>query len=235
MLTFKTLLESMQRNGLSDKHINLFKKTPFWLLIDSYLQGLVSEKLYKKYDANIIEVVKQFDMTRGKFKFGSRFVEFTPQHVSEILGIPNSGILIDLKKRGVPVGTFISKYFDTKKQCTKTMIEGALIVALKKTGVDSERDVVRLVVFHLCASFFFPNTANTLGWSFASYIHDIENIKQYNWPVAIHEWLIASIKKKLPENNASTITGCVPILLVSCYIQCIKFILFKKQHYISPY
>ncbi|KAM7505413.1 hypothetical protein LguiB_004317 [Lonicera macranthoides] len=190
----------LRENGLNDNHVRAIRATPFWLLFKAYHKGWVSEKSHKKYDSNVRTLIESFDLGQRSFRIGNQLVELTPDDVAKIFGLPNEGIPIDLNTRVTPSGKFFKRYFVRGQPINRSQVESALKDAIEGETEEDVKDVARLVCLHFMICLKFTNTNHKLGWFFVQWIENLDQNDNYNWALAVYEFLLDSNHKETPRS-----------------------------------
>ena len=125
------MLPELQKIGFNRRHEDLLKTTPFWSLYCAYKDGLVTEALYSKSDKALIKLIKCFDRNEKAFRIGGRLIEFTPLHVSKLLGLPSEGTPLKLHTKEGLKSEYGKRYFSGLRQLDLTHVKHALKLAAR--------------------------------------------------------------------------------------------------------
>ncbi|KAM7474760.1 hypothetical protein LguiB_022003 [Lonicera macranthoides] len=177
-----------------------------------YRDGLVTEALYSKSDKALMKLIRCFDKDERAFRIGGRVVEFTPMHVSQMLGLPNNGIQLKLHTKEGMKADYGKRYFAGLRQLDLTHVKHALKLIVRGTSEENIFDTVRLICLYLCTTLFFANTGNSVAWFIHNWMDDLDKMSSYGWSQVVHEWLIDDMIKK--EERPSSVTGCAIVLLL---------------------
>ena len=212
MISFGRSIDLFKAGGLNSKHVNSMMNTPFFAMFDMYNQGLMPLSKHRKSDLDLVRIIRCYNVETGTFVFGGKHVRLSPTWVTKIFGIPCMGERIDISGNH-PVETgLINKGIINRGQLQKTQIEREIVSRLKSDCNEEVDRVTQLMCILLCNSIFFPNTGTAIPWFLAKLMSSIEKMVKYNWALAIYEWLMESIIAKV--SRPSTVTGCVPLLMV---------------------
>ncbi|KAM7497457.1 hypothetical protein LguiA_021871 [Lonicera macranthoides] len=207
---------SMQ-GGLNSSHVNSMMNTPFYRLFNMYNQGFVATTKHRKSDLDIVRIIRCYNAPTGTFVFGGKHVKLTPTWVTKIFGVPCLGDRIDISGNQ-QVDTGIQSNFSLSRgQLQKTHVEREIVSKLKLVNTTDVDRVAQLMCVLLCNSVFFLNTGTSIPWFLAKLMSSIDEMNKYNWALAIYEWLMESIIAK--ASRPSTVTGCVPLLMVTSLIE----------------
>ena len=212
LVAFQKLLPKLKQDGFGPKHEGLLRLTPFWPLYDAYNKGLVSEVLHKKSDKALLNLIRRFDIHHRAFNIGGKYLKFTPQHVSDILGFPNEGKELKLRTKGGKKHRYATRNFAGVTQLHIYNLMPVLSEAVKGETPENIRDTVWMVCLHLCMTLLFANTGNSIGWFIVNWVGNLVTMANYNWARAIHEFLMHALTKK--QKRPSSVTGCTILLLV---------------------
>lgn len=106
-------------------------------------------------------------------------------------------------------------------------MEVALKDAIEGETEEDVRDVARLVCLYFMISLLFISSNHTLRWFFVQWIKNLDQIGDYNWAIAAHEFLLYSIIRK--THDLAWVKGCVPLLLVSIFLYCCNLFQFANN------
>ncbi|KAK9927027.1 hypothetical protein M0R45_024232 [Rubus argutus] len=215
MLSFLKTMQKIKER-LSESHLELLQRTPFWPLISAFYNGMISESDCKKSESDINDIVQCYNSNTMCFEFGSTSVSLTPEDVSVILGLPQEGET--LKVRGVfgvnrYTSDFVERYFKDEKRVKKTLVDDGLEKALQGKRETDREDVVRLILLELFITFLFCNAGSTIGWKLVKCCEELENISRYSWPKAVADFLSGSLEKTSGQFGPYSTGGCVIVLL----------------------
>ncbi|KAI5313574.1 hypothetical protein L3X38_042750 [Prunus dulcis] len=92
MLSFATTIDNI-RQRLEHRHdvLTLLSKTPFWTLIEAYIQKRITKVKCMKSNSDIVRLIQVYDTKTKKFKFNDGDSEMKSQDVAEIFGLSNRG------------------------------------------------------------------------------------------------------------------------------------------------
>lgn len=86
--------------------------------------------------------------------------------------------------------------------------------------VDYDRDVVSLILIHLCLTLLFTTASTNLHWKVVEHCEKLDTLSSYSWARAvstyINDSLVAKAKlKKEGKERKGAVTGCTLLILVS--------------------
>ncbi|KAL6272265.1 hypothetical protein ACE6H2_022957 [Prunus campanulata] len=90
MLCFTATIDNI-RQRLENRNdiLTLLSKTPFWPLIETYMQKRLTKLECMKSNYDILRLIKDYDTKTRKFKSNDGHSEMKSQDVAEIFGLPN--------------------------------------------------------------------------------------------------------------------------------------------------
>ncbi|KAI5317853.1 hypothetical protein L3X38_037560 [Prunus dulcis] len=146
MLNFATTIDNIRdRLEQQNNALTLLSKTPFWTLIEAYIQKRLIKVECMKSNYDIVRLIQDYDRKTRKFKFNDGDSEMKSQDVAEIFGLPNKGKKLPSTTTSTRLDFhFVKKYFIGYKKITKTSIDKCLNLALedetKEGPVDNKID-----------------------------------------------------------------------------------------------
>ncbi|KAI5336414.1 hypothetical protein L3X38_015681 [Prunus dulcis] len=113
MLSFATTIDNIrQRLERRNDVLTLLSKTPFWTLIDAYMQRRLTKVECMKSNYDIVRLIQVYDTKTKKFRFNDGDSEMKSQDVDEIFGLPNRGKKLPSTTTSTrPDLQFVKKYF----------------------------------------------------------------------------------------------------------------------------
>ncbi|CAL9025943.1 unnamed protein product [Prunus brigantina] len=214
------------KDKLNERQKKLLKKTPFWYLIELFYHQRID---MNKSDLDLVQLLKKFDPNTKSFKFGTKAFKITGNAVTQILGLPHEGKYVKLVNDRY-TATFRIRHFGEKGKPSKNQVEAELLKTIsfanqpkkekakaeqkKKTNkgkekkeaeeeeeeVDYDKEVVNLILIHLCMTFLFANASSTLHWKLFEYCVNLHTLSSYSWAGAVsaymNESLVAKVKAK---------------------------------------
>ncbi|KAM2227810.1 hypothetical protein ACFXTI_014580 [Malus domestica] len=119
----KKKIGSLKRRGkehLTERHLELLQKTPFWPLISAFYSGAISEDQCKKSNTDIGNIIKSYNTDTMGFEFGTTSASLTTEDVVEILGLPLEGQEVrQLKGTQKHISDFTKGISRKKLYCSK--------------------------------------------------------------------------------------------------------------------
>ncbi|XP_021809106.1 AT-rich interactive domain-containing protein 4B-like [Prunus avium] len=142
MLSFIATIDNIrQRHEKWNDILTLLSKTPFWPLIEAYMQKRLTKLECMKSNYDIVRLIKDYDTKTRKFKFNHGHSEMKSQDVAEIFGLPNRGNKLPCTTSSTrPDSHFVKKYFTGYKKITKTSIDKCLNLALEDETEEGPMD-----------------------------------------------------------------------------------------------
>ncbi|CAL8115409.1 unnamed protein product [Prunus armeniaca] len=239
----------------------LLKKTLFWNLIELFYHQRIDMNNMNKSDLDLVQLLKKFDPDTKSFKFGTKSFQIIGNTVTQILRLPNEGKSVKLVNDRY-TATFRIRHFGEKGKPLKNQVEAELLKTIslanqpkkekakaeqkKKTNkakekkeaeeeeeeVDYDKEVVSLILIHLCMTFLFANASSTLHWKLFEQCVNLDTLSSYSWARAVsaymNESLVAKAKAKVKKGGEASIgvvSGCITIIL---------FLLCERTNIIQP-
>ncbi|MQL77573.1 hypothetical protein Taro_009992 [Colocasia esculenta] len=129
------------------------------------------------------------------------------------MGIPNVGSPINLKTYGTKAS--LHRILGCKKTMDRHNIHLKLREYVPQEGALAVEISVKLWFVLLCSYFFFPTSGRSGLLFILPYLDDLHEMKNANWAVAIHEYLISGVKAfgtAVGSSKTIFLTSCVPAL-----------------------
>ncbi|XP_020424576.1 nucleolin-like [Prunus persica] len=142
MLSFATTIDNIrQRLERRNDVLTLLSKTPFWTLIDAYMQRRLTKVECMKSNYDIVRLIQVYDTKTKKVRFNDGDSEMKSQDVDEIFGLPNRGKKLPSTTTSTrPDLQFVKKYFTGYKKITKSSIDKCLNLALEDETEEGAMD-----------------------------------------------------------------------------------------------
>lgn len=203
---------------LNDEQRKVLKKTPFWNLLQVFINNQFTTSELEKPLAGLKKLTESYRKSEdGKRGFlvreGDEF-QPTPEELALVFGlqIVENGPQFLLETRDVwnPTHDLCKKYFGEAKEISNQQVRKAILQSAKGNNAE---ELVRLLVFYLCCTVFFTRSG---GWKlpcrYLVLVESIELINSISWPHLIHKHTMDSIHN---SNGVCTkIDGCAFYLLV---------------------
>ena len=224
MLSFATTIDNIrQRLELRHDVLTLLSKTPFWALIEAYIQRRLTKLECMKSNYDIVRLIQVYDTKTKKFKFNDGDSEMKSKDVAEIFGLPNSGKKLPSTTTSTrPKLHFVEKYFMRYKKITKTSIDKCLNLALDDETEEGAMDVTRLIILQLFMTNLFCNSGCTLAWTYTTTIDTLEEMRKYNWAQGVLDYMYFGLeqakKNKKDKKKQQSVSGCPILILVRTQI-----------------
>ncbi|CAL2266424.1 unnamed protein product [Prunus armeniaca] len=189
MLSFATTIDNI-RQRLERWHdvLTLLSKTPFWALIEAYIQRRLTKVKCMKSNYDIVRLIQVYDTKTKKFKFNDGDSEMKSKDVAEIFGLPNSGKKLPSTTTSTrPKLQFVEKYF------------------------------ARLIILQLFMTNLFCNSGCTLAWTYTTTIDTLEEMGKYNWARGVLDYMyfgLEQAKKNKKDKKKQPSVSCCLILIL---------------------
>ncbi|KAI8553516.1 hypothetical protein RHMOL_Rhmol05G0022200 [Rhododendron molle] len=186
----------LQELSLRGDHLDLLKKTPFWLIIDAIIsQKLDADKCIKS-DTVLTKLLAAYNSKTDYFTIAGKNVKLTANHVKLIFGISCGTERFAAKLKTRDQVAFAKRHNIQQRLTTKAISNMLKELAQEnKTNIEDVQDVARLVCMFLIVKLFFPTSGITVSWKHVDAMEDLTKMKSYNWAAKIRDELIKSIKK----------------------------------------
>ncbi|KAI8548328.1 hypothetical protein RHMOL_Rhmol07G0266100 [Rhododendron molle] len=201
----------MQDLSLRGDHLDLLKKTPFWLIIDAIIsQKLDADKCIKS-DTVLTKLLAAYNPKTDCFTIAGKNVKLTANHIKLIFGISCGTERFAAKLKTRDQVAFAKRHNIQQRLTTKAISDMLKELAQEnKTNIEDVQDVARLVCMFLIVKLFFPTSGITVSWKHVDAMEDLTQMKSYNWAAEIRDELIESIKKS--QHSPKDVKGCQLIL-----------------------
>ncbi|OVA05678.1 Peptidase C48 [Macleaya cordata] len=203
--------------SITDAHKDLLKQTPFWNFFQLFYNKQMERENLKKTTGSVTEVISKYSYLCGGFIIGGTVLGLSGKDVAITFGMPLNGrTVMPFPHRNdldCTRSRFAIEYFQGSKTITKKAIENNIKETVKIVG--KEMDFVKLLIFFMATTVFFPNAAGTVQCSLLQYIKDFKTMNNVSWPKTIRGYLMESIQKN--QGEPSKVSGCVIQLL---YLVC---------------
>ena len=141
------------------------------------------------------------------------------------MGLNMNGEMIHLGKRTETKGCESwEKYLENNYMGMETLEKHLKVISKKissqkkkltdKKGLDLIADFKKLYLLYVCSTLLFPNSCRSFPFNLIFMVDKLEKVNDYAWAIAVHEFLIKSIRKSSMK-KAGFINGCVMLLEVS--------------------
>ncbi|KAI8533483.1 hypothetical protein RHMOL_Rhmol10G0014400 [Rhododendron molle] len=197
----------LQDLSLRGDHLDLLKKTPFWLIIDAIIsQKLDADKCIKS-DTVLTKLLAAYNPKTDCFTIAGKNVKLTANHVKLIFGISCGTERFVAKLKTRDQVAFAKRHNIQQRLTTKAISDMLKELAQEnKTNIEDVQDVARLVCMFLIVKLFFPTSGITVSWKHVDAMEDLTQMKSYNWAAEIRDELIESIKKS--QHSPKDVKGC---------------------------
>ncbi|XP_058203886.1 intracellular protein transport protein USO1-like isoform X2 [Rhododendron vialii] len=168
------------------------KKTPFWHLINAFIEEKVKSEHCRKFDEVVVKIVELYDANTRTFTLGNKHVKLEREDVKLIFGISCGNEEINqgyCKKEDVQLAV---KWKIKQKRLDTSIIKKLLKEKQNNKLEEDMDDVARLLCLFLCGTLFFSTSGTTINWVYVCYMEDLNTIKQFDWPKAICKYLLKS-------------------------------------------
>ena len=194
-------------------------------IIDScgigHLQSLESLELYSGY---IEHLLRRWDQKKEGFFFVSVFVKFSVKDVERISGLSNKGDVFDVTMR--PYTSDWAKRCLHKERPDLHRLFSMLSQAVEGKSETAIMDACRMYILYMLGRVCFPLTNDLWPASICDLLEDVHKVKDWNWPVMLHRFLVQYINQTAPlaiergnglSVNGGNLCGAVWILQVWLY------------------
>ncbi|KAG5540570.1 hypothetical protein RHGRI_020700 [Rhododendron griersonianum] len=201
----------LQDLSLRGDHLNLLKKTPFWLIIDAIISRTLDADKCIKSDMVLTKLVAAYNPQTDSFTIAGKNVELTANHVKLIFGISCGTDRFATKLKTREQVAFAKRH-NIQQRLTSKAISNMLkeLAQENKTNIEDVQDVARLVCMFLIVKLFFPTSGITVSWKHVDAMEDLTKMKSYNWAAEIRDELVESIKKS--QHSPKDVKGCQLLL-----------------------
>jgi hypothetical protein len=148
------------------------------------------------------------------FSFGGVKLEFTPEDVAILIGLPKRGLeLTTGELQNVASCSILNRYFKGRSP-TVDEIKSKM---LEVRGRDElAEDYVRLWVMYIFAALLFTDGCQRAPRDVNVLVDNLEELKEYDWPTAIHRYTAEGISRFRNARDKTTyLKGCPVLLMVS--------------------
>ncbi|KAG5553981.1 hypothetical protein RHGRI_011748 [Rhododendron griersonianum] len=168
------------------------KKTPFWHLINAFIEEKVKSDHCRKFDEVVVKIVESYDANTRTFRLGNKHVKLEREDVKLILGITCGNEEINqgyCKKEDVQ----LTVKWKVKGNRLDTSTIKKLLIEKQNSKLEEDMDdIARLLCLFLCGTLFFSTSGTTINWVYVRHIEDLNKIKQFDWAGAICKYLLKS-------------------------------------------
>ncbi|KAF7112609.1 hypothetical protein RHSIM_RhsimUnG0211900 [Rhododendron simsii] len=168
------------------------KKTPFWHLINAFIEEKVKSDHCRKFDEVVVKIVESYDAEARTFRLGNKHVKLEREDVKLIFGISCGNEEINqgyCKKEDVQLAV---KWKIKGKRLDTSIIKNLLKEKQNSKLEEDADDIARLLCLFLCGTLFFSTSGTTINWVYVRYMEDLNMIKQFDWAGAICKYLLKS-------------------------------------------
>ena len=159
----QSMIKLMEEIELNEEHVKLLKKTPFWLLLDTFIHKKLKADQCLKHDEVVANIIQSYN---GKFfHIAGKQVKFTKNEVRLIFGIRDGDKEMKFTycaKKSVPM---LKRRNIALKRLTAKNVIKILNDCLKKNTKENVENV-RLICLHLCVSLFFSVGGTSVNWRY---------------------------------------------------------------------
>ncbi|TQD90234.1 hypothetical protein C1H46_024262 [Malus baccata] len=79
------------RLSVTNTHLELMNRTSFGSLFKAYHENLIIDGVCRKCVANVVSILKCYDLVQKAFVFGGITATITAKDIAEIFGLPDEG------------------------------------------------------------------------------------------------------------------------------------------------
>ncbi|MED6125683.1 hypothetical protein PIB30_070932 [Stylosanthes scabra] len=165
-----------------------------------------------KKDKVLKQIYNSFDTYDNTIHAVAEEVEITTEKIGNALGLNHIGSIYEEKitPRELSAEDYTAyKFFQGKTQA-------ALSSLIFKTKVDTEENKIlfkRAFLLYIQKCFLLPTSAPNVTPRALPTLFDLENTRNKNWALHVHNFLLEEIEKA-KKNNAKSVSGCCYALMV---------------------
>ncbi|KAG5521455.1 hypothetical protein RHGRI_033873 [Rhododendron griersonianum] len=140
------------------------KKTPFWNLINAFIEQKVKSDHCRKFDEVVVKIVESYDANTRTFRLGNKHVMLEREDVKLIFGISCGNEEINqgyCKKEDVQLAV---KWKIKEKRLDTSIIKKLLKDKQNSKLEEDMDDIARLLCLFLCETLFFSTSGTTINW-----------------------------------------------------------------------
>ncbi|RWR97838.1 serine/threonine-protein phosphatase 7 long form [Cinnamomum micranthum f. kanehirae] len=200
---------------LEDVHINAIGETPF----KHFTEMPTNLKCQRTF---LSMIITRWDNEKSAFQLGGKLLPILPQDVALIMGLNMNGERIQLGTRGLREECeFLDKYLEKNYIETETLEKHLKVISekiasnnkksLDKKMLDLIADFKKLYMLYVCNTLLFPKSCRSFPFNIIFIVDKLEKVNDYAWAIAVHEFLIKSIRQS-SRKNTEFINGCVRLL-----------------------
>ncbi|KAI8546097.1 hypothetical protein RHMOL_Rhmol07G0089700 [Rhododendron molle] len=138
------------------------KKTPFWHLINAFIEEKVKSDHCRKFDEVVAKIVESYDANTRTFRLGNKHVKLEREDVKLIFGISCGNEEINqgyCKKEDVQLA---AKWKIKGKKLDTSIIKKLLTEKQDSRLEDDMDDIARLLCLFLCGTLFFSTIESSI-------------------------------------------------------------------------
>ncbi|KAF7136450.1 hypothetical protein RHSIM_Rhsim08G0151400 [Rhododendron simsii] len=207
----QAMIRSMKGFPVTPALKDSLKKTPFWHLINAFIEEKVKSEHCRKFDEVVVKIVKSYDANTRTFTLGNKHVKLEREDVKLIFGITCGNEEIDqgyCKKEDVQL---VVKWKIKEKRLDTSIIKKLLKEKQNSKLEEDMDDIARLLCLSLCGTLFFSTSRTTINWVYVRYMKDLNTIKQFDWTETICKYLLKSTH--VEHKNPKEVKGSSILLL----------------------
>jgi hypothetical protein len=202
----KSLADSFQPGekslALREIHAQIASNTPFFHFVN--IPAIGAERV------RLTHLCRHW-VSGTIFSFGGVNLEFTPEDVAILIGLPKRGLeLTTGQLQNVGACSILNRYF---KGRSPTVVE-IKSKMLEVRGQDElAEDYVRLWVMYIFAALLFTDGCQRAPRDVSVLVDNLEELNKYDWPSAIHRYTTEGISRyRNARGDTTYLKGC-PVLL----------------------
>ncbi|RWR81942.1 protein MAINTENANCE OF MERISTEMS-like protein [Cinnamomum micranthum f. kanehirae] len=209
---FKKFIDDLK---LEDVHVKAIGETPF----RQFTEMPTNLKCQRTF---LSMIITRWDNEKSAFHLGGKLLPVLPQDVALIMGLNMNGERIQLGTSGLKEECeFVDKYLEKKYIGTETLEQHLKAISekiasnnkktLDKKLLDLIADFKKLYMLYVCSTLLFPKSCRSFPFNIIFMVDKLEKVNDYAWAIAVHEFLIESIRQS-SRKNTGFINGCVMLL-----------------------
>ncbi|XP_062021038.1 uncharacterized protein LOC133737517 [Rosa rugosa] len=203
------------KDRIPEKTKEILKGTDFGEMMEPFWQDKITEIQLHKHEADLEILMRHFDRTDNKWKFGDVVMEITEEDITTLFHLPAEGEVFNVNRRVVREEMEDSPIFGSPLKThavLRTKVESNLVTELTKLAKEKDaRKIAVLMITYLFSTFFFTRTGAQITWDMVAVCERIENINMYNWPRLILNFLMEGLQK-YRRNSPSVLNGCLLLI-----------------------
>jgi hypothetical protein len=198
----KSLAESFKDGekslALRDIHSPLASKTPFFHFAN--IPAIGAERV------RLTHLCRHW-VSGTTFSFGGVKLEFTPEDVAVLIGLPKRGLEVTTGEvQNVAACSILNRYFKGRSPTVDEIKSKMLEV---RGNDELAEDYVRLWVMYIFAALLFTDGCQRAPRDVNVLVDNLDELKEYDWPTAVHRETAEGISRFRNARDKTTyLKGC---------------------------